>query len=104
MSSGRATRAVDLVEVRDSARSVGRLACHPVKSAASVHGARYRPLDGLDVRLVMVGHDRARHLACTTECLLEEGFSGCGVAMVPQQDVDYLAMLVNGAVQVPLVL
>ena len=39
----------------------------------------------------------------TCQCLLEERFSGCGVAVLLQQHVHHLTVLVDGAIQMPLV-
>src|SRR2546425_13223559 len=53
---------------------------------------------------MMVGDDGTRRLACVAECLLEECLSRGGVAVLPEQHVHHLAVLVDGAGQVPLVL
>src|SRR6266849_8733971 len=71
---------------------LGRLPNRAVESAPNVHGCRHRPLDGLDIRLMVVSDDRARYLACAAERLLEERFSGCGVAVLSQLHFDHLAV------------
>src|SRR5712691_10176963 len=83
---------------------LGRLSCRAMQPAPNVHGGWHAPLDRLDVRLMVVGDDRARRLACAARRLLEERFGGGGVAVLPQQHVDNLAVLVDGAIQVPFVL
>ena len=52
---------------------------------------------------MVVRDDRARRLAPAAKRLLKERFGGCSIAVLAQQHVDDLAVLVDGAVQVPLV-
>jgi hypothetical protein len=98
-------RSAQPIPLRDvtSLDRLGRFSSYAMESTANVRSGWYGPLDRLDVRLMVVGDDRTGYLARTAQRLLEERFSGGGVAVLPQQHVHHLTALVDGTVQVPLV-
>jgi hypothetical protein len=62
---------------------VGRHASGAVEPAPNVHGCWDCLLDGLDVRLMVIGDDGTRDLAYAAEGLLEERCGGGGIAVFP---------------------
>src|SRR5216683_2831512 len=75
--------------------------CNPVRMCTAVGTLRWI---ALNVRLMVVGDNHAWRVRRAAQRLLEERFGGSGVAVFPQQHVDNLAVLVDGTVQIPLVL
>ena len=80
----------------------GRLAAYAMQPRPNVLCARTGRGYGLDVRLVVVGHDFFRHPSSTLDGLAEERFGTGRVAMITEQYVHDHTVLVNGPVQVPL--
>jgi hypothetical protein len=82
----------------------GRLATCAVQAGSDVTGAWAGAHHGLDVRLVVIGHDFIRHSTGALDRLAKESLCARSVRVVAKKHIDDHAILINGAIQVPLVL
>jgi hypothetical protein len=56
------------------------------------------------VRLVVIADNRVGSHACLTQCPAEEGLCTGAISFVPQQNVNYLPMVINCTIQVAFLL
>ena len=79
----------------------GRFATCAVQPRPDVASAWARSRHGLDVRLMVIGHDFVRSHASPLDRLPKEGLGTGGVAVLAEQDIDDHAVLVNRSIEVP---
>ena len=83
---------------------LGGLARGAVQPRPGVPGHREDVLHGLDVRPVVIADERRGRGARASERLAEEGLRRRGVPAVTVEDIERLALLVDGPVQVAFLL
>jgi hypothetical protein len=81
---------------------LGRFTTRTVQARSDVEGTWTGRRDGLDVRLVTIGHDLVWHHPGALNGLAKEGLRTGGVAVLAKEHIHDDAVLINSAIQIAL--